>query len=49
MLCNEALLKIETFKNYDNCFLGAKDLIKSKAFYSKGLGLETKFDFSEME
>jgi predicted enzyme related to lactoylglutathione lyase len=39
---------MKTFKNYDNFFLGAKDLNKSKEFYSKVLGLETKFDFSEM-
>jgi catechol 2,3-dioxygenase-like lactoylglutathione lyase family enzyme len=36
---------MKTFKNYDNFFLGAKDLNKSKEFYSKVLGLETKFGF----
>jgi len=39
---------MKTIKNYDNFFLGTKDLKKSKEFYSNVLGFETKFDFSEM-
>ena len=33
-------------KNYDNLFLPADDFEASKEFYSKILGLEVKFDFS---
>jgi len=36
-------MKIE---DYDNFFLGATDLEKSKSFYHDTLGLDIKFDFS---
>ncbi|SFW17899.1 hypothetical protein SAMN02927921_00365 [Sinomicrobium oceani] len=38
-------MKIE---DYDNFFLGATDLEKSKFFYRDTLGLDLKFDFSNM-
>lgn len=34
-------------KNYDNFFLGAEDVEKSKVFYTDILGLAVKFDFSD--
>jgi predicted enzyme related to lactoylglutathione lyase len=34
-------------KDYDNFFLPASDLEKSKDFYENVLGLPTKFDFSD--
>ncbi|MDO5104990.1 VOC family protein [Capnocytophaga sp.] len=34
--------------NYDNFFLPAEDFQKSKQFFAEVLGLETKFDFSQM-
>ncbi|MFK8270810.1 VOC family protein [Capnocytophaga stomatis] len=34
--------------NYDNFFLPAEDFEKSKQFFAEILGLEIKFDFSQM-
>ena len=34
-------------KNYDNLFLPAKDMEKSKEFYTQILGLKMKFEFED--
>lgn len=35
-------------KSYDNFFLPVDDMEKAKRYYNETLGLELKFDFSEM-
>ena len=35
-------------KNYDNLFLPIDNMEKAKNFYGKTLGLDLKFDFSDM-